>query len=289
MPDIWNTIQILAVTTKFLEEKGFENPRLEAELLLCGVLRLKRVELYLRYDRPLTPAEVELYRDYIRRRMLREPIQYIIGQTEFMGLPIRVNPDVLIPRPETELLVEFLIERRDKYKNRPVHIWDVGTGSGCLAIALAHFWPEAEISASDISEAALATAAENARLNQKSNIRFFQHDFLNGSRPDFNPEYSILISNPPYIALTEMSGLEKQVRDFEPHLALTDQADGLRFYTHIFEQLSCAPPAFNEVLLEMSGTLHEEIIRRAGQIIGFHLQIENDLNEIPRLLHLEKR
>ncbi len=289
MSETWNTVQILAVTTRYFQEKGFGNPRLEAELLLCGVLKMKRVELYLRYDRPLTEPEIELYREYIRRRTLGEPIQYIIGQTEFMGLPIRVNPAVLIPRPETELLVEYLIERKDKLQNRKVHIWDVGTGSGCLAIALAHFWPEAIISASDISETALQAAAENARLNQKNDIHFFRHDFLGDTRPEPDGDYSILVSNPPYIALSEMTGLEKQVRDFEPHLALTDQADGLRFYNRIFEILSAPEPAFDEVLLEMSGTLHEEIIRRARQIGLFNIHIENDLNEIPRLLHLEKK
>jgi release factor glutamine methyltransferase len=231
-------LSLLRKSALFLEEKGIAEPRPSAEILLCLALLCKRIDLYLRFDQPVNDAELELYRSYIRRRLKGEPVQYIVGETEFYGLPLRVNPDVLIPRPETEHVVEAGLAacKRLSAVHERVHALDIGTGSGAIAIALAAHVQSLECLALDVSEAALRVAAQNAVLNGvDGRIRFLRWDILGEGALPPQLRFHLIVSNPPYIPLDEIPTLQVEVREYEPRVATTDGADGLSFYRRIAE------------------------------------------------------
>lgn len=224
MAETWTVLKVLRWTADYFREKGIESGRRDAEVLLADTLGLDRVGLYLHFDRPLSADELAAYRRLVARRAQREPLQYILGETEFWSLPLRVTPEVLIPRADTEVLVEEALKK----VTGAVGILDVGTGSGAIAIALAHELPEARVEAVDISPAALVLAEENARRNGVAErMHFRQADFyqLQGG------PYDLMVANPPYIPATDMDELMPEVRDHEPHLALRGgDADGLAAY-----------------------------------------------------------
>lgn len=235
------TIQsLLRKSVAFFEEKGVDEAKRTAELLLAHALGAKRIDLYVRFEQPLREDELERFRTSVRRRLAGEPVQYILGQTEFYGLPFHVSPDVLIPRPETEHLVEAAVDflrpvaARMLPEGRAPRVLDIGTGSGCIAIAVARHVPGARIVAVDVSAAALEVARANASLNAVDEaIEFIEGDVLADERAVFRGPYDLVLSNPPYIAAAEMSALQREVRDHEPHTALTDNGDGLTFYRRI--------------------------------------------------------
>lgn len=244
MVETWTVLKVLQWTTDYLSQKGVENGRRNAELLLCATLDLDRVGLYLNYDRPLTPAELGAFREQVGRRARREPLQHILGRTEFWSLPFRVTPAVLIPRGDTEVLVEEALKRLDG----PCSILDVGTGSGAIAIALAHELPAAAVTAVDISEEALAVAAGNARANGvEGRVDFHQTDLatLPGG------PYDLIVANPPYIPEGEISQLMPEVRDFEPHLALSGGDDGLNCYRRLLPAAAACLKSGGWLLLEV--------------------------------------
>ena len=285
-PALLTIIELLNRSSKYLKERNIQNPRLNAEQLLARVLDVDRVQLYLQYDRCLIPEETDQYRAYIRRRANNEPLQYILGYTEFMGYRFNVGPGVLIPRPETELLVEKTLELQNKIHTPHPSVWDVGTGSGCIAISLALNWKESAVIGTDISDEALAQAEDNARLHHVlDTIRFMKHDILSQPPPAaLEPE--IIISNPPYISQVEFEGLDDEIRLHEPAVALTDGGDGLLFYEKIFSLIENGPgPKF--CLLELSGLQTEAILNRARKIPVKQMQVFEDLNHIPRILQLE--
>lgn len=232
-------------SAEFLAKKAVESPRLHAELLLGHLLRLPRMNLYLNFERVLTPAQVDELRELIRRRGRREPLQHIVGFTSFCGLEIAVNPDVLIPRPETEVLAEAGWQFLSTLNSQPPTALDFGTGSGCIAIALAAKCPATHVCAIDISPAALALARDNAaRLKVAEQIRFLCGDGFaalaeapgdlppgTGTVPDpvsgVPRIFDLIISNPPYIPSTEIEGLQPEVREHDPRLALDGGEDGL--------------------------------------------------------------
>jgi len=225
MTEKWDVLKILNWTKGYLAEKGVENPRLEAEWMLCEALSLDRVGLYLNFDKPLSDAELATYRGMVARRGKREPLQYILGSQEFMGLDFQVSPAVLIPRHDTEVLVTEAVKRGAAARS----ILDIGTGSGCVAIALAKALPEAEISSVDISAEALAVARGNAERNGAT-VHFFQGSVL---EPFSGRRFDMIVSNPPYIPAAELATLQQEVRGFEPLGALDGGADGLDFYRRI--------------------------------------------------------
>lgn len=235
----WAIQEILNVTTAFLKDKGIESPRLCAEVLLSHQLEKSRVELYLAFDQPLSSSEVAGYRSLVKRRIRREPLQYITGHKEFWSLEFFVSPMVLIPRPETELLVEEAIRLRDRNllsnSSKPM-ILDLGTGSGAIAISLAKEIEGATIWASDISFEALAVARKNAKLrNLDKRIRFCQGDlwqpFSNSSSP-----FDVIISNPPYIPAEAFKTLPPEVSYYEPRIALDGHENGMHFIKRIIEE-----------------------------------------------------
>lgn len=225
-------IELLQLTTQYLAGKGSSTPRLDAEVLLASVLGLNRVGLYVNFDRPLEVQEVTAYRQVIARRGAREPIAYILGEKEFMSHQFNVSPQVLIPRPETELLVEAVAS---ELQNEPEpSILDVGTGSGIIATMLAILLPAAKLVAVDISTSALALAAENAALHQVAqHICFCASDLFNGLTA--GSKYTCIVSNPPYIAEGELTSLSPEVQ-YEPRQALAAGPDGLAVIRHIVAQ-----------------------------------------------------
>jgi release factor glutamine methyltransferase len=281
-------LEIINKTTLFFKQKNIEDPRLNTERLLSALLNIDRVQLYLQYDRLMTRNETELFRDFVRRRAENEPLQYIIGETEFMGLSFQVNPAVLIPRPETEILIERILTLRESQSFQDPTIWDIGTGSGCIAVSLSHFWPECKIIASDVSKTSLKVAEQNAILNGvRDKINFIQHDILKDS-VELLTQPDIIVSNPPYISLEEYEKLGDEVRLFEPKIALTDNSEGLTFYEKIFSLIE-NDHRCKFILVELSGTQTEKIIQRAKQFNFVGVDIFTDLNDISRILQIKTR
>ena len=220
--EIWTTLKILDWTKEFLVSRGVENARLEAEWLLCAATGLDRVGLYLNFEKPLNDDELAAYRVMVARRGRREPLQHILGTKEFCGLEFEVSPDVLIPRHDTEALVIEALARMSAAQT----VLDIGTGSGCIAIALACRFPGASVTAVDISEAALVVARRNAEKNGVA-IEFLQGSLL---EPVTGRHFDLIVSNPPYIPSSDIETLESEVRDFDPRAALDGGADGLDVY-----------------------------------------------------------
>ena len=279
-------LEILNKTTQFFKQKDIENPRLNAERLLSALLEIDRVQLYLQFDRTMSKNETEQYRNFVRRRAGNEPLQYIIGETEFMGLNFKVSPAALIPRPETEILIEKTLSLKDEYNLKMPKIWDIGTGSGCIAVSLAHYWPESSITASDVSEESLALAEKNALDNNVSDqISFLRHDILKDSADPVFP-VDIVVSNPPYVSLQEYNGLDDEIRLFEPKNALTDNLKGLAFYEKIFSLIEDNGTC-KFILVELSGTQTEATIEIAKRSGFSEINVFNDLNDLPRILQLK--
>lgn len=202
--------------TDYFARRGVPSPRLSIEWLLAERLGVKRLMLYVMHDRPLTAAELDTLRDWVRRRAKHEPLQYITGRTDFMRAVIEVTPAVLIPRPETEELVERILEAHPAGTAR--RVIDLGTGSGCIAIALKMARPDWEVAGADVSDEALDVARRNAAANGVD-IRWIRADFFRDEELPAGP-FDLVVSNPPYIRPEEKEDMEKQVKDFEPAFAL---------------------------------------------------------------------
>jgi release factor glutamine methyltransferase len=265
----WIVRDLLHVTAEYLEKKGIDSPRLTAEILLAHKLNVDRVTLYLNFDQPLTENELSGYRILIKRRLQREPLQYIIGVQEFRSLEFAVTPQALIPRPETELLVEQAIERLKVFpagENHTPMILDLGTGCGAIAISLAKELQKAKIWATDISAGALKLARLNAEKHGVTDkIRFIQGNLWDPLL-DQDVTFDIILSNPPYIASEEFKGLSPEVRDYEPRLALNGHEDGM---TYIQTIISEAPPFMNPggwIMLEMAPGQTEKSLGLIGKI-----------------------
>ena len=224
-------LEVIQRSAEFLGKKGVELPRLQIELLLAHLLKIQRMQLYLNFERELTAAELESLRELVKRRAQREPLQHIVGSTNFCGLEFLVNRTVLIPRTETELLAEHawkFLQQRGQTSANPTAL-DFGTGCGCVAVTLAVKCPAATIHGTDVSADALGVARENARKHQVlERIQFHQgngFEALGAAR-----KFDLIVSNPPYIATQEIATLEAEVRDYDPKLALDGGEDGLEFY-----------------------------------------------------------
>lgn len=215
-------LEIIKRTTGFFEQKGIESPRLNAELLVGRALGLKRMQLYLQFERPLAEAELEKIRPLVKRRGGREPLQYIMGETEFFGLKLKVDRRALIPRPETERLVELMTQR---LATPPARVLDLGTGSGAIALSLAKTWPDAMVTAVDKSPEALALARENAELaGLASRVSLLCSDWFAGIPAA--ERFGLIIANPPYLSDEETAATPPEVKDFEPHCALSAGPNG---------------------------------------------------------------
>ena len=216
-------LEIIQKTTDFLAAKGVESARLNAELVIGHALGLKRMQLYLQFERVLAETELEKIRPLVKRRSLREPLQYIIGDTEWSGLRLKVDRRALIPRHETELLIDLIVER---LAVPPLRILDLGTGSGAIALALAKRYESAAVTAVDFSADALALATENSRaLELTTRVEFVKSSWYDALTP--GDGYDLLVSNPPYLTADETAAAEPEVRVHEPASALTSGGGGL--------------------------------------------------------------
>jgi release factor glutamine methyltransferase len=277
MTERWTVLKVIKWTSDYFAERGIEGGRLDAELLLADLLELDRVGLYLQFDRPLTMDELTRYRERVGRRARREPLQYILGRAEFWSLPFRVTPAVLVPRPETEVLVEEALLRAEGC----ARILDVGTGSGAIAVALAHELPGVTVTAIDISPEALAVAAENARTNGVADRVHLEPGDLQRLPPG---DYDLVVSNPPYIALTDLPELMPEVRDFEPQLALAGGADGLDSYRSLARQAPQLLTAGGWLLLEIGvgqADAVRDLLLGAGLVEVF---CRDDYAHLPRVV-----
>jgi release factor glutamine methyltransferase len=228
----------LAEGQRLLQEKGIESARLECEMLLSHLLRCQRHQLYIKGNEPLAPDRLIAFHGMLERRLCGEPVQYILGSKEFMGLKFTVDKRVLIPRWETEMLVEYVLDKLKK-KSAPLHILDLGTGSGAIAVSLAVYLPGSRVTAVDVKDDALQAARENAERNGVSDrIEFLPGDMF--SALDFvryKEYFDAVVSNPPYIPTDEIKQLMPEVRDYEPREALDGGVDGLDYYRRIASEV----------------------------------------------------
>ncbi len=214
-------LEIIKRTTEFFVRRGVESARLNAELIVGHALGLKRMQLYLQFERPLTEAELAGIRPLVKRRGNREPVQYVIGETEFCGLMLKVDRRALIPRPETEQLVGLLIQRLPV---PPGRVLDLGTGCGAIALALAREYPQAEVTALDQSPDALALARENAEsCHLAQRVRLVRSDWFAALAE--GEQFDLVVANPPYLSDEETRATQPEVRDFEPAMALSAGVD----------------------------------------------------------------
>ncbi|HZW82648.1 MAG TPA: peptide chain release factor N(5)-glutamine methyltransferase [Candidatus Deferrimicrobium sp.] len=246
----------------YLQQQGVDNPRFDAEVLLAQVLKTERIELYLSPKRYLSPLESQSFLRWIQRRGEREPLQYITGTQEFMSLNFTVTPAVLIPRQDTEVLVEQCLEWAS-HQPKSLQILDLCTGSGAIAVSLAYYLPKAEVWAVDISPAALQVAKLNAEKHLV-NISFLQGDL---AQPVAGQRFNLVTANPPYIPAAEITKLSPEVGGAEPKLALDGGTDGLDFYRRLARELPAVLQAGGRVMLEIGwnqGQQVEEILLQAG-------------------------
>ncbi len=280
-------LEAINLSTDFLQKKGIQSPRINAELLLASVLKCKRLQLYLSFDRPLKQYELDSYRVLIKRRGYFEPLQYITGSVEFYNLEIKVNPAVLIPRPETELLVETIIKSANN-KNK-ISILDIGCGSGAIGISLAVILPDTEVFCTDISDDAINLAEENAKQhNVYSKIKFLKHNIIS-QQIDFVSKLDIIVSNPPYVSKNDFISLQNEIKNYEPRYALTDESDGYSFFKIISskaeEKLTAGGKLFFEMAEGQSSTVKNIMQEKSFS----EIKIIKDYQNIDRVIYGVKK
>lgn len=286
LPAVWTVREIVQWGREYFASKQIDEARLTIELMVCSVLSIRRIELYTDHDRPLTKDELAQLRQMVQRRIRHEPLQYILGTADFFGLPFEVNPAVLIPRPETEILVDRLM-RDLRAGSGPYRCLDIGTGSGIIPVTVTSHAPDTQWTCMDISESALACAHANAiRHGVADRLMFVHGDFL-GTLPAGGP-WDIVTMNPPYIGLTDMSGLEPEVREFEPRQALTDAADGLTFYRRFAELMDDILVPSGRGYLEI-GHGQTEDVRQILEPASASIEVHQDLGRIPRVFTITRR
>jgi release factor glutamine methyltransferase len=281
---IWRIIDLINWGVKYFQDRSFENPRLEIEIFLQHIFGYKKIDLYINFEEEVTPKNLKRLREFIKRRVENEPIQYITGVSNFYGRDFNVNKNVLIPRPETEILVNVSIDYLSSKKTP--YIIDVGTGSGCIAITLAKELPSSKVIAIDYSQQALNIAKENAELVGVKNIEFLKLDFLS---ENLNYVADAVVSNPPYIAQEDIQSLMIDVKEFEPHRALTDNADGLEFYRIFANKLDVILKKKGVLIIEVGRGNHPVEVKKLFEESGYNdIEMINDYNKDVRVLKIMK-
>ena len=231
---IWTIGRILKWTEEYFGQKGVESPRLDAEVMLSHVLGKQRIYLYVHFDEPLQAEELAAYRTMIKQRIDRVPVAYILGEKEFMGLTFKVTPDTLVPRPDTEILVQATVDRLKQWTDADVRLADIGTGSGAICLSVLSMLDNIVADTVDISSAARAVAEENAAaLGLSERVTFHTGDLL---APIREQQFTAILSNPPYIPEADIQGLAPEVRCKEPMTALCGGKDGLDFYRRLCDE-----------------------------------------------------
>lgn len=268
--------EVLTLSAEFLQKHSIERPRRQVEELLSHALKLPRIELYMQYDRPMIEKELNELREYIKRRAQGEPWQYIVGEVEFFGCRIQVNRDVLIPRQETEILVDLIAKQLPTH---PIEIWDVCTGSGCIGIALKKKRPDCKVVMSDISKESLEVARENASRNGVE-VEFLQGDLM---APFQERKADLVVCNPPYVTEQEYPQLDREVRDWEPKRALVG---GILFYERLAKELPSYLNPGAKVYLELGTGMGEQVLSLFHPATWSHREIQKDWSSHDRFLVL---
>lgn len=279
----WTILRTLLWTTDYFKRYGVCNGRTSAEVLLAHVLQCNRIDLYLRHDQPLHSDELALYKKLIKRRIQHEPDAYIIGQREFWSLSFHVTPEVLIPRPETECLVEAALDIFPT-DGPVINVLELGTGSGAISVALAHERPHWSFTASDVSTGALQIARQNAcELLKRDQINFIHgHWFEPFSAP--RQLFDLIISNPPYIASSEIDSLEPEICQFEPRTALDGGIDGLDSLGHIIRSAHPYLKRKGLLILEIGCDQREGVSAIARQCAAYTLiEFRKDYSGLDRI------
>lgn len=262
-------LEAIQLSTSYLEKKGVESARTNAELLLAHIMNCKRLELYLSFDKPLKDNELNFYREFIRKRGMRIPLQYILGSVEFYGYNFKVDENVLIPRPETELLVEKIIEDNSDKNN--LRILDIGCGSGNISIVIANKIKNSNVIGIDVSELAISNAEKNkTALCENNNVSFLLVDILKDKLESLG-RFDVIVSNPPYVSLDDFNKLEPELKDNEPRISLTDESDGFTFYKRIISKAG--------EILNSSGLIYFEIGKDQYKVIK-EMMAENGFSKI---------
>ena len=262
----WTILKLIRWTSERFQREGLPTPRLDAEVLLSSALRVDRVRLYTHFDQPLAPEELTRFKEMIQRRLKREPVAYIIGWREFWSLSFKVTREVLIPRPETEILVSEALALRPSLPlgEGDLRVLEIGTGCGAISVALAKELASGSITATDVSEKALTVAEENAASNGvRERLRFLRGDLFSPLKN--GEQFHLILTNPPYISRDEWSDLMPEVRDFEPVLALEGGRDGLDFYRRALVQVSGFLLPGGWFLGEIGAGQDQKILEIAGQ------------------------
>ena len=278
---------LLTWARDILLKAGVPSPQADAEWTLAHVLKCSRSELHLRAHQPLTPAQNATYRNLIHRRANRIPLQHLLGNTEFYGLPFHTSPDALIPRPETETLVEVTLNQLNTCTNP--RILDIGTGSGIIAITLSKSLPESHVIATDLSRKALRLASQNAHLNGVADhISFLQTDLLT---PFATPEsFHAILSNPPYIPSNAIHALQPEVRNCDPRLALDGGCDGIDFYRKIIPASIPLLAPGGLLGLEIGHDQVDAVTQLLERQMGLtHIATHTDLSGYPRVVLAQRR
>jgi len=280
-------IDILALSADYLKAKGIPQPRRNAELLLCDVLGKSRLELYLEHDRPVTEEQLSALRELMRARAAHKPLQYVLGKTEFFSLPFQIPEGVFIPRPETELLVEEVIRHiRSLPESQEIIVYDVGTGSGCIAVSVASNVPNCRVYASDISAKAIAVAKDNAERNGVGERVVLLHGDLFAPYIEHGaPKADVIASNPPYIAEEDWESLPEEVRRFEPRESLLAGRKGLDCLVRIIASATSSLRPGGKIFLEIGHGQKEAVmafLQNAYKYID--MASRKDYNNIERVV-----
>ncbi len=288
--ETWTIKKLLEWISGYFETNGIDAPRLSAELLLCHVLKLERIQLYTLYDKVVSPGDLATLRAMVKRAAAHEPVAYLVGRCEFYSLPLTITDDCLIPRPETEHLVERAV---DFLRNRtaPQRVLDLCTGSGCIAAAIVKNVPEAEVVATDICDKALAVAAGNMeKLGLTGQVKLLCGDLFDPILSGLDEtQFDLIVSNPPYVSDAEFAELDKNVKEYEPHLALRAGVDGLDVYNRIIDQVDSFLKPDGGLMMEIGfaqGKAIEELLTDSN--IFADITIEKDFANNDRIAIAKK-
>jgi release factor glutamine methyltransferase len=283
MEDQWTVLKVLQWTTQYFKNNGFEQPRADAEVLLAHALGVERIQLYLNYDKPLSTEELARFRGFVRRRAAFEPAQYITGKQEFWSLEFRVSPAVLIPRPETEVLVEKALEIAG---DRPSLVLDLGTGSGAIAVALAHERTSIKVVATDKSWAAVDMARFNAVRNGVADrVDFVVADLFEAIAP--GRLFDIIVSNPPYVSDAEILDLAPEIANYEPRSALRGGGrQGIALILRIIESFRSYLKPRGSFLMEIGQGQAETLEKKFSADPTSKVEFIEDYSGIKRVLHI---
>ena len=280
----WTILKLLQWTTDYFQRNKVAESRASAEVLLAHLLSQDRLFLYLNYDRPMEAEELAAFRTLVKRRLSGEPNQYITGIQEFWSLPFRVNPDVLIPRPETEVLLETVLDFL-RSSHHAVRVLDLGTGSGAIAVSLARELSLISIVATDSSMASLKVAHDNALLNQiDSKIHFVCADMFSAFS-SASAKFTVVATNPPYLSHAEFSRLPPEIRDYEPHQALDGGPDGLAAIRRIIKEAPALLSPAGALIMEIGADQAESVSALVKDSQHYKsYQIIRDLSGLHRVL-----